>query len=308
MNKVISLGVDIGGSHISAAAVDMNSGSIIDSSYCELKVENKASANLILSQWCKCIRLVMNQIGDIPLGGIGLAVPGPFDYSQGISLIAGVDKYEAIYGLNIQQAIRTGLNLNETIPVRFINDAMGFAIGETWVGAAHKFSRNVIITLGTGFGSAFMIGGVPQKEGVGVPPEGYLYCCPFDDSIADEYFSTRWFIKKMKLMTGKTCSGVKEIAESVRDGVLDNTIFREFGSNLAVLLYPFLKEFDADMLVIGGNISRAFDLFEPYLSEKLRNKNIGTKVISSTLKDYSAILGSARLIDPDFWGKIQISL
>ena len=78
MNKQISIGVDIGGSHISAAAVDMVNGSIIDSSYSEVKVDNKASATLILDQWCECIQRVIKLINVSP-EGIGLAVPGPFD-------------------------------------------------------------------------------------------------------------------------------------------------------------------------------------------------------------------------------------
>ena len=35
---------------------------------------------------------------------IGIAIPGPFDYVNGICLIKGVAKYENLYGFNIADA------------------------------------------------------------------------------------------------------------------------------------------------------------------------------------------------------------
>ncbi|MDP4205475.1 MAG: ROK family protein [Bacteroidota bacterium] len=305
MNKQISIGVDIGGSHISAAAVDLESGCMIDHTYTQLSVDNQAFASVIMNHWADCLREVMEKAEiEFPIG-IGFAMPGPFDYVNGISLIEGVCKYDNLYGLNVKQAIVTALNLKNEVPVRFINDASAFAIGEAWSGAAKNTYRSIAITLGTGFGSAFMIDGVPQSHGDNIPKNGWVYCLPFGDSIADDSFSTRWFIKRFKKITGEQVAGVWEIAERARKNKNDRSIFTEFGMNLAVFLTPLLKKFNAEVLVIGGNIPGAYDLFGPALVNQLKKENIETQICISELKDNAAILGSARLADSLFWEKLK---
>ena len=39
------------------------------------------------------------------IGGIGIAIPGPFDYGNGISLIKDLEKYESLYGTNIKETL-----------------------------------------------------------------------------------------------------------------------------------------------------------------------------------------------------------
>jgi glucokinase len=46
--KTLSVGVDIGGSHISCAAVDMTTHTIIEHTYASVDVDNKAPADQII--------------------------------------------------------------------------------------------------------------------------------------------------------------------------------------------------------------------------------------------------------------------
>ena len=60
---------------------------------------------------------------------IDLAFPGPFDYKNGICLLQGLDKYDALYGCNLRRAFSEISGLPEQ-KIQFINDAAAFALGE----------------------------------------------------------------------------------------------------------------------------------------------------------------------------------
>ena len=97
----IAIGVDIGGSHITAVAVDMAGHRIISGSRAESPVDNKAEADEILTVWTDTLKRVLRGMQIFNLRGIGFAMPGPFDYVRGICLIRGVPKYEKLYGVNV---------------------------------------------------------------------------------------------------------------------------------------------------------------------------------------------------------------
>jgi len=59
-----------------------------------------------------------------------------------------------------------------------------------------KSKRTVFLTLGTGFGSAFMVDGNLVKNHPEVPENGVFYDKSFLGTIADECFSTRWIDRK----------------------------------------------------------------------------------------------------------------
>ena len=235
-------------------------------------------------------------------------MPGPFDYVNGICLIKGVPKYEKLYGTNVGVAISQALGLPQDIPVRFMNDASSFAVGEAWAGKAAYSSRSMAITLGTGLGSAFIADKIPVVTGDMVPDLGCVYHISFRDGIADDYFSTRWFTKKYKERTGRESKGVKDIAEEAESDNRIRNIFIEFGASLAAFLSPYLIKFGADVLVLGGNISRAYDLFGPALEDEMKRQKCNTIPLLSELKEDAALLGSAYLLDDSFWSAVKGSL
>ena len=300
-HQQIGIGVDIGGSHISSAAVDLETGIIVPGTYQQEKVYNQAVADEIINKWAACILASMQKISPDSPKGIGFAMPGPFDYFNGISLIQGVAKFESLFGMNIGNLIREATNLDNQKAIRFVNDASAFAIGEAWAGSAAGIHRSVAVTLGTGFGSAFMVEGIPQTIGNDIPENGWVYNLPFQESIADECFSTRWFLIRYEQITGLKMTGVAEIAEKERRNGHETGIFQEFGNNLAQFLSPLLLRFQADMLVIGGNISQSYDIFGHDLLQGFLTQGVKTKIAISFLKDAAALIGSARLLDDDFW-------
>lgn len=308
MDRKIAIGADIGGSHITCAAVDLNTGEIRRESVAERSVDNKAQASTIIKVWSEAVEESMSGIPSGSIKGIGFAMPGPFDYVKGISYIKGVAKYENLYGINVGDAIGSTLGISGTIPVRFINDASAFAVGEAWAGSAKGYSRSVSITFGTGFGSAFIADKIPVCDGPQVPRIGCVYHLPYKEGIADDYFSTRWFLGQYKLLTGKELSGVKELASGAADAKVVDDLFKEFGENSARFLAPWLKKFDAEILVIGGNISHAYDRFGKIFQSTLKDNNWNGVVALSALKEDAALIGSAYLFNDRFWQDVQHAL
>ncbi|HXB09640.1 MAG TPA: hypothetical protein VNW04_21085, partial [Puia sp.] len=139
----LSLGVDIGGTHISAALLLDNQ--LITDTLRRIPVDPRGDAPMLLDTWAGLINAVMGLAPATQnVSGIGIAMPGPFDYLNGISMIRGLDKYESLYGINIREALRERLAAPgsttpvsgtqslaaPTIPISFGNDAACFGLGE----------------------------------------------------------------------------------------------------------------------------------------------------------------------------------
>lgn len=308
MNSNIAIGADIGGSHITCAAVDLGSGEILKNTVAERAVDNRAQANVILKVWSDAVAESVSRVPGKKITGIGFAMPGPFDYVKGISYIKGVAKYENLYGVNVGKAISANLGLGNNTSIRYINDASAFAVGEAWAGSAKNYERSVSITIGTGFGSAFIADKIPVCDGPQVPRIGCVYHLPYKEGIADDYFSTRWFLRQYKEITGRDVSGVKELASLSAEDETVRGLFTEFGEKSARFLAPWLKIFEAEILVIGGNISNAWDLFGKIFQRTLREENWNGDVALSELKEEAALFGSAYLFDEKFWKDVQHAL
>jgi len=303
--KKIAIGVDVGGSHVSSAAFNWKSEKFLDTTLAENDLDNHAVSDVIIDSWGKTIAESMRQAGVKNIAGIGFAMPGPFDYENGIPRFTGENnKYENIYGLNVPEALRAYLKLPDDFPIRFINDATAFAIGEDWAGKAKGSTRSLAITLGTGFGSAFLKDSLPVTTGTDVPYQGCVWHLPFEKGIADDYFSTRGLVTRYKEATGKTVTGAKGVAEAARHEKAAQLIFDDFGQKLVELLQPWLEKFGVEVLVIGGNIANAFHLFQPAMDAALQKSGLSLRVELSELKETAAMIGSARLAEPDFWTRV----
>lgn len=306
--KKYAIGVDIGGSHITSLAVDPETRAILHHTEARRAVDCHASAEAILSNWVEAIHETMTLAGDLEFCGIGFAMPGPFDYPGGIAMFKGVQKYESLYGINVRAEIEERLFLKPGIPVRFMNDASCFAMGEAWMGEAASCKRVVAVTLGTGFGSSFVNEGIPVEAGPEVPPQGCLYHLPFGHSNADNHFSTRWFVAEYQSRTNQTPDGVKSLSDRYESDPVAQELFQIFGSNLALFMSEWLKLFRAECLVMGGNIAKSYPLFEEVFLQKLHENGLGNlKIFISGLGETAAICGSARLTDDDFYAKLDIS-
>ncbi len=290
------IGVDIGGSHIKLATIDENFPDKIQNIY-KTEVRCDDTLDAILTSWISVLRIAIDDLKGQKLKGIGIAIPGPFDYYNGIFPEKGEGKFEALYNINLQNYIIENLNLNADVSVRFYNDAACFGIGEAWVGELVNYKKSVAITLGTGLGATFLNEGIPVKQGIDIPKFGELYHLPFKDDIADTYFSTQWFQRRYQEISGKKIEGVKELIVNTQNSDIKTQIFKEFSQNLACFLAPWLYNFKSEAVVIGGNISNAWTFFERDLKICFNELKVNIPIHKSKLLENAALIGSARIID-----------
>ena len=126
--------------------------------------------------------------------------------------------------------------------------------------------------------------------------------------MADDYFSTRWFLNNYQKQSGKEIAGVKYLAEKAKTDTFAKILFTQFGQNLAECLGPWLRQFEAEMLIIGGNIAHTLPLFEPSFQEGLKKTGVAIQIATSHLMENAALIGSARLMDDVFWEKVSVEL
>jgi len=308
----ITLGVDIGGSHISSAAVNSNDFKIFSQTYFSGAVDSKASKEVIIKKWAEIINQTIEAVistSDFDTEetiGIAFSMPGPFQYETGIAMFEGNDKYEALYNISIAEALLPYLS-TENVSFRFLNDASCFGVGGSLMEKSIAADKVIAITLGTGFGAAFLDDKIPVTNGSNVPDNGCLWDKPFNESIADNYFSTRWFLKQYESSTGKRLSGgVKEIA-AIED-ISTAEIFDDFAANLSEFLAPYIINFDADLLIIGGNIAKSQQLFLSKVKANLKSKNIDLPISIIENTEKTSILGSSYLYNESFWEQIKTEL
>ncbi|MCC5929025.1 MAG: ROK family protein [Cyclobacteriaceae bacterium] len=301
--KRLALGADIGGSHITCQLFNLDT-NLPEGTRHRIAVNSRASKDEILDEWVVAIRLAAQNLKLSMLSGIAFAMPGPFDYRNGIAWFEGVEKFENLYGVNVREEIRKRLRLPLKFPILFLNDATCFGIGEAWAGGASGYERIIAITMGTGFGTTFIKNKRPVAGTDGVPKDGFLYHIPFKDSITDDYFSTRWFLKVYFEKTGKNLQGVKELAEKATNESIISEMFGDFGRNLGEFLVPWIKIFGADCLILGGNISKSFWLFSTEMEEEFKRSRVNPAIYLSRLEEEAALLGSAKLCDESFYADL----
>ena len=300
---MFSIGVDVGGSHIAVCGFDHLSKCLIRETHSYEKINPNGSKDEILEVWENTIRKSVQKLGE-PIKGVGFAMPGPFDYYEGICEINNVDKFQSLFNVNLRLEIAERLKLGPS-QIRFINDAAAFAIAEALIGTASLYEKVVAITLGTGLGASFTLNGTPILNGKNLPDGGYLYNQYYKCVLADDVFSTRGIIEAYRKMTGQQIRNVKELYDKVDFDRYAKTVFENFGSELGDFLKPYLKEFEAETLVLGGKISKAFDVFGNSLKNEL---DFLEEIYVSEFGEEAAIVGSALLLEDLFYSKIEDTL
>lgn len=282
MKQKLITGIDIGGTHITVCLVNPESGTFEESTLMRHAVDPSLDAKSIISGWAKPVKESWARAG-IDVGRIGIAMPGPFDYENGISLIKGLSKYESLYELPVKEMFAAELGI-AAADIRMVNDATAYVRGECGMGCA-KGADNVLgITLGTGLGSALYRNGRLE--------DGDLYCYSFRGATAEDFVSARWFLNTYAQRTGTRLKGVKELAALAESDEVARDMFIEFGETLAEVIRTRYAAQMPSTIVVGGNISRASRLFLP-----VAQQNLGTTCTwkLAALGENAALIGAAYL-------------
>lgn len=256
--------LEIGGTHVTAALVDITSSLPVTGSVVRRPVSADAGATEILDSFAEAAR----SISAPSQARWGVAVPGPFDYAAGIGRFRGIGKFEALHGVDVGSELRARLPHPHTIS--FLNDADAFAIGEHHSGAATGRRRSVCVTLGTGVGSSFLYDGHPVTQGPTVPPGGRAHRISVDGLPLEEVISRRAIRARYARATGLDGRGegpdVNAIAALARraDPHATATIGECF-TMLGRALAPWCATFRPDVMVVGGSMAASWDLIGPAL-------------------------------------------
>jgi len=273
---------DVGGSHVSAAVClgrDLQLGPQARASY---PTEQSSGAFI---DFLHTLGLEAAAGFNAPQGAT-LAIPCPFDFQAGISLMR--HKLPYLYGFNLRLALADVFGWQPS-QVSFLNDADAYLLGEIGGGAARGFSRVIGITLGTGTGSAFAVDGQLVTEGPGVPRGGEIWNLPYEGGIVEDFLSSRAILGNYQRRTG-ILSEVSQIAAAAHDNPAAEEVFAHFGQHLGRTLRQILTAFQPGVIVIGGGISRSAQLFLPAAQAELHDAKI--PLLISTLLENAALTGA----------------
>ncbi|MFC5864306.1 ROK family protein [Acidicapsa dinghuensis] len=310
---------DVGGSHISAAVCESESFRLRGLSQAPLPSEG--SGHISAASFGRLIHTLGETAAasaQIPLSnisGASLAMPGPFDYENGISQMK--HKLPALFGVDLKSALATRFGWQPSA-LRFVNDAAAFLLGEMGAGAARGFDRAIGITLGTGIGCAFGIHNdkgshiaIPSDQpngDPGVPPGGEIWNLPYNNATVEDFVSTRFLRGQYQVFTGVEAE-VSAIADKAKGdhpcpeppAILPpedpfaahcraREAFRDFGRHLGLALDQHCAAFHPDVIVFGGGISRAHHLFLPAARRAMTG--IHAELVISRLMDEAPLTGA----------------
>lgn len=247
------LACDIGGTHITSAIVCCEDWSVVSETICRTMLNSQENAKSILQTWSGNIKKCL-QSWSQPINQIGIAMPGPFDYENGVSLMEGQSKYDSLYMTNITKGLLLELN-NSAIEIRYINDAAAFLQGEIFALARERESSILGITLGTGLGSAVWKNGKKAFD-------AELWNNAYLDGIFEEYLATRWFTKRFAELQDVSLPGLKEIIIHYSETPSFLQLMDEYRTHLLNFLTFFQKANNCNAFIIGGNIAKAWQYID----------------------------------------------
>lgn len=225
-----AFGVDIGGSGIKAAPVDLERGQFAEPRLKILtpKVSTPQSVADIVKQ-----ELDHFEVGaDTP---VGIAFPAPIKPGQKLDFMANLD--QSWIGVDVTEVFSEACGR----PVTVVNDADAAGLAEQQFGAAKGQNGLVIATtLGTGIGTALIYQGmlIPNTE-----------------------------LGHIELPKGKG-DAEKWAASSVRDK--ESLSYKQWAKRLTKYYGLLEKYFNPDLFVVGGGVSRDSDQFLPLIDIKTK--------------------------------------
>jgi polyphosphate glucokinase len=241
----LALGVDIGGTGIKAGLVDTTTGAFVSE---RVKVATPPGGEP--EDIARVVREVIDSLSPTPQTPVGVAFPS--------AIVNGVTRLAANVSKRwIDFAAEEFFEQELGRPIHFVNDADAAGFAEATVGAARGVDGLVImITLGTGIGSALIYNGV-------LVPGSELGHLEIGGREAESFAANR----------------VRE-AEGLDWPTWAHRL-TEFFSHVEMLFSP-------QLFLIGGGVSKHAEDFIPLI-------DIRTPILAAELRNDAGVLGAATL-------------
>jgi len=242
----IIMGIDIGGTNIKLALVNKTTGKIT-SKRVKIPTPNPSIPETVINLIYKQFKS-HNWNGDVGCGFPGVIKEGTVRFVGNLS--------QDWVGVNVERELRKCCTTGR---VRVINDADAVALAEMRFGAGKKYNNPhggvvLVLTLGTGIGSAIFLNGqlLPNTEFGHVEFEGVI--------------------------AEKKAATVK----------IPQTSFswKKWSKRVSKYLIYMEKILSPDLIIIGGGVSSSPEKFFPYL-------DINTNIVAAKLGSGAGIVGAA---------------
>jgi glucokinase len=311
----LHLGIDLGGTKIAAALVDVASGALAGRQV--IPTEAADGPEAVMARMAALVRDVCGGAGAAPaqIAAIGVGVPGLFELQTGRTLflpnLAG-----AWRGVPLGETLRRALGC----PVWLINDARAFVLAEATFGAGSGAPTVVGLTLGTGIGGGIALAGRLHLGLDGTAGEcGHQTIDPHGPPCG---CGNRGCLEAHASGPAITAMGVRAVVQGVttRIGALVNhdlnritpetirqaaeegdevaaEILSRAGAALGVGVSNLITLLSPDRVVLGGSVARLGEwLFRPVREEVARRCHVTplerVRIVPAALSD-PGIVGAA---------------
>lgn len=198
------------------------------------------------------------------LGGgtsLGVGVPGLIT-PEGV--IKASPNMKGAHDITVGPSLRASLGIH----VHVENDATATAYGEWRAGAAHGARNALIVTLGTGIGGGLVVGGELQRGANGFAGEiGHMVvdangveCVCGRRGCWERYASG----SALRMLSGGL-TGEEVVARASAGDAHAKGVIEEFARWIAVGLASLTNVLDPEVIVLGGGVVDAWDVYGPVL-------------------------------------------
>lgn len=195
--------------------------------------------------------------------GIGVAVPGPFDFRNGIFLMR--HKYASVYG----ESFRALAKVPDSIPVKFHHDVNTLLLGAMKM-LGLEGDDVAIVTLGTGLGFGHAVSGQVQYSPGGSPAVS-LWNRPLPDGgILEDELSAGGICRAYSRASGRKCRSALSVSRMAYAGNPEALkVYEDLGARLGGVIKGLSHELSIQTLLLGGQISGSMSLMETPLRDAL---------------------------------------
>ena len=194
--------LDVGGTFLKSAVADA-AGQLLSGSEFSCPIRSEGSREEIEGSLAAAVARGAAFAAErgMELAGIGIAIPGPFDYAAGVSRMT--HKFRSICGVDLRGVLHAMPGVPADAEIRFMQDVNAALAGEIARGNAAGYGASALVSLGTGLGFALSRDGRVLCNPAG-GPKVVIFNLPYRDGILEDYASKRGFLRIYGELAGHT--------------------------------------------------------------------------------------------------------
>jgi glucokinase len=277
-----SIGVDMGGTNLRAAAISQD-GKMIEKIAGSTAMQ--AGPDAVVADMVRSIKALEARLGSTDLAGVGVGVPGFINMRAGV--IAGWAQNPSFQGYPMRDRIEQGLGTKVILE----NDANSAALGETWMGAGRGVQDLVLLTLGTGIGGGIIVGGrilhgaqgmAAELGHITVSPNGNPCGCGNRGCVEKHASATAIgaMARLMNLGPSLTAEDVYNLATEGNDRAL--AVFQSMGEALGIAVASLINIFNFPLYLLSGGPIPAWRFFAPAMLAEVERRSFTYRATYAT--------------------------